>query len=97
MTTKANCLPRLPQVFDGATKILSAMQLWTAAFCPKVCKIKTACQVRYAEKLEAAKQYLGERWVLSPQYNSRNNPAHTCRNSYHLRNVRKTAVVHERI
>ncbi len=49
------------------------------------------------EKLEAAKQYLGERWVLSPQYNSKSNPAHKCRDSYHLRNVRKTAVVHERI
>lgn len=50
-----------------------------------------------AEKLEAAKQYLGERWVLSPQYNSRSNPAHKCRDSYHLRNIRKHAVVHERI
>lgn len=97
MTTKANCSPRLPQVFNGATKILSVVQLWTAAFDPKVCKVKTACQARYAEKLEAAKQYLGERWVLSPQYSSKNNPAHTCQGSYHLRNIRKHAVVHERI
>ena len=49
------------------------------------------------DKLEAAKQYLGERWVLSPQYNSKNNPAHKCRDSYQLRNVRKHAVIHERI
>lgn len=95
MTTKANCSPRLPQVFDGATKILSAVQLWTAAFDPKACKIKTACQIRYAEKLKAAKQYLGERWVLHPLYNR--NPAHSAKDAYFLRSVRKEAVLHGRI
>lgn len=95
MTTKANCSPRLPQVFDGATKILSAVQLWTAAFDPKVCKIKTACQVRYAEKLEAAKAYLGTRWVLHTQYTLQ--PAHQAKDSYFLRTVRKEAVLQGRI
>lgn len=48
-----------------------------------------------AEKLEAAKQYLGERWVLHPLYNR--NPAHSAKDAYFLRSVRKEAVLHGRI
>jgi len=33
----------------------------------------------YAEKREAALQFLGEKWVLHPNYNPANNPQHNVR------------------
>ena len=47
------------------------------------------------EKLEAAKAYLGTRWVLHPLYNR--NPAIQVRDAYFLRNVRTEAVLNGRI
>lgn len=49
----------------------------------------------HQEKLEAAKAYLGERWVLHPQY--QRQPAHSAKDAYFLRTVRKEAVLHGRI
>lgn len=95
MTTKANCSPRLPQVFDGATKILTALQFWTAAFDPKVMRVKVVGQEKYAEKLDAAKQYLGKHWVLHPEYTA--HPAHRAKDAYLLHAIRKEAVLQERI
>lgn len=47
------------------------------------------------EKLEAAKAYLGTRWVLHPEYTA--HPAHREKDAYFLRTVRKEAVLHGRI
>lgn len=50
-----------------------------------------------AGKLEKAKQYLGSAWVLSPEYNRTNNPAHAAQDSYCLQHVRAAAVLDGRI
>ena len=57
----------------------------------------SATNVTSASKLEKAKQYLGSAWVLSPEYNRTNNPAHAAQASYCLQHVRATAVLDGRI
>ncbi len=57
----------------------------------------SATDVAGASKLEKAKQYLGSAWVLSPEYNRTNNPAHAAQGSYCLQHVRAAAVLDGRI
>ena len=57
----------------------------------------SATDVAGASKLEKAKQYLGNAWVLSPEYNRTNNPAHAAQDSYCLQHVRVAAVLDGRI
>ena len=57
----------------------------------------SATNVTSASKLEKAKQYLGSAWVLSPEYNRTNNPAHAAQDSYCLQHVRAAAVLDGRI
>jgi hypothetical protein len=57
----------------------------------------SATEVASASKLEKAKQYLGSAWVLSPEYNRTNNPAHAAQDSYCLQYVRAAAVLDGRI
>lgn len=56
-----------------------------------------AADVASSSKLEKAKQYLGSAWVLSPEYNRTNNPAHAAQDSYCLQHVRAAAVLDGRI
>lgn len=57
----------------------------------------SATEVANASKLEKAKQYLGSAWVLNPEYNRTNNPAHAAQDSYCLQHVRAAAVLDGRI
>lgn len=57
----------------------------------------SATNVTSASKLEKAKQYLGNAWVLSPEYNRANNPAHAAQDSYCLQHVRAAAVLNGRV
>lgn len=57
----------------------------------------SATDVAGASKLEKAKQYLGSAWVLSPEYNRTNNPAHAAQDSYCLQHVRTAAILDGRI
>ena len=57
----------------------------------------SATNVTSASKLEKAKQYLGSAWVLSPEYNRTNNPAHAAQDCYCLQHVRAAAVLDGRI
>mgnify|MGYP006371237505 FL=1 len=57
----------------------------------------SATNVTSTSKLEKAKQYLGSAWVLSPEYNRTNNPAHAAQDSYCLQHVRAAAVLNGRV
>lgn len=57
----------------------------------------SSTELASAGKLEKAKQYLGSAWVLSPEYNRANNPAHAAQDSYCLQHVRAAAVLDGRI
>lgn len=48
-------------------------------------------------KLEQAKQYLGKRYVLHPEYKRADNPAHSHQASAHLQQVRARAVAEGRV
>lgn len=45
-------------------------------------------QQSLAEKVEAAKQYLGEAWVLHPLYDPARHPAHSSRGPYVLSHIK---------
>lgn len=49
------------------------------------------------EKLDAAKEYLGFRWVLHPLYRPENNPAHRFKGSYYMAKFRRIAEMHGRL
>lgn len=51
----------------------------------------------YKEKLEAAKAYLGNKWVLHPLFKASNNPALKCRSSYYMAKFRRIAEMHGRL
>ena len=97
ISTTSNCSPLLPKVFDGATRLLSAKSLASEWYDPDTDCVKTQCQLTYFRKLKAAKQYLGSAWVLSPEYNRTNNPAHAAQDSYCLQHVRAAAVLNGRV
>lgn len=50
-----------------------------------------------ADKLQAAKQYLGKRYILHPEYKRSENPAHTHQASAYLQPVRARAVAEGRV
>jgi len=97
ISTTSNCSPLLPKVFDGATRLLSAKSLASEWYDPDTDCVKTQCQLTYFRKLKAAKQYLGDSWVLSPLYNNAEHPAHSAWDCHTLRTVRKQAVVYGKI
>jgi hypothetical protein len=41
------------------------------------------------EKLELAKEYLGKKYILHPEYERKNNPAHSYFGSYFLDNFKR--------
>lgn len=47
-------------------------------------------QQSLVEKVEAAKQYLGEAWVLHPRYDPSRHPAHSSRGPYVLSQTKPT-------
>lgn len=49
------------------------------------------------EKLAAAKEYLGHKWVLHPLFKASNNPALKCRSSYYMSKIRRIAESHGRM
>lgn len=51
----------------------------------------------FSSKLEQAKQYLGKRYVLHPEYKRADNPAHSHQASAHLQQVRARAVAEGRV
>lgn len=51
----------------------------------------------YQEKLEAAKEYLGVKWVLHPLYRPENNPAHRFKGSYYMAKIRRIAEMNGRL
>lgn len=49
------------------------------------------------EKLSAAKEYLGFKWVFHPLYRPENNPAHRVKWSYYMAKYRRIAEMHGRL
>lgn len=45
-------------------------------------------QQSLAEKVEAAKQYLGTAWILHPRYDPSRHPAHRSRDPYVLSHIK---------
>ena len=51
----------------------------------------------YQEKLKAAKEYLGFKWVFHQLYRPENNPAHRFKGSYYMAKYRRVAEMHGRL
>ena len=54
-------------------------------------------RMTYQEKLKAAKEYLGFKWVFHPLYRPENNPAHRFKGSYYMAKYRRVAEMQGRL